>query len=83
MSKRDWRSDLDLVINENLKELIRETKQYNSAISKAKDKSKAQLWVALAILNNKLNHITYEKKGYDKKIPDEELSKILKTLEKL
>lgn len=83
MRKQDWRDELDLIVNESLNELIKETKEYNFAISESKDKSKAQIWVALAILNNKINQLSIGEKNYDKKIPDDELSKILKTLEKL
>jgi hypothetical protein len=83
MSKQNWRDDLELVIEQNLNELIKETKEYDYAIKKSKDKGKAQLWVTLAIINNKLNNLNVEKKEYKKKIPKEELNNILDTLEKL
>ncbi len=83
MKDNKWRNELDSLINHNLDELIKETKKSNYAISKAKDKSKAQIWIALALLNQKINDLKFEKKTYDKKLPDEELTKILKTLEKL
>jgi hypothetical protein len=85
MSKQNWRKELDPVINTYLNNLVKETKEYNYAISKSKDKSKAQLWIAMAILNNKLNNIIYDKKinDYKNKIPKEELNKIVETLEKL
>lgn len=82
MADKNWREDLDLVIEQNLNELVKETKEYDFAIKEAKNKSKAQIWVALAIINNKLNQII-TKKNYKKKIPKEELKKIIKTLEKL
>lgn len=83
MSKdNEWREGLDLLIEQNLNELIKETKEYDYAISKSKDKSKAQIWVALALINNKLNTII-NKKDYNKKIPKKEMDKILDTLEKL
>ncbi len=83
MSKKNWRGDLDPVVEQNLNDLILETKEYDYAIRKAGNKGKAQLWVALAIINNKLNHILMNEKKYEKKIPKEELDKILDTLEKL
>lgn len=83
MSDVKWRKELELLIETNLSELLKETMKYNDAISKAKDKSKAQIWVAMAILNHKINSISLEKGKSEKKIPEEELSKILKTLEKL
>jgi len=72
-----------MLIEKNMTELIKETKEYNYAISKANDKSKAQIWVALAIINNKLNQIIVGDKKYEKKLPKKELDKILNTLEKL
>jgi CYTH domain-containing protein len=83
MSKQNWRKDLDGIIDHNLSEIIKETKKSNSAIIKSKDKSKAQIWVAIALLNQKINDLKFEKKEYEKKLPEEELTKILKTLEKL
>ncbi len=84
MTDKAWRKDLDILIDENLNELIRETKEYDYAIKNAKDKSKAQLWIAIAILNNKINSINMLKNSnYDKKIPKDELDSIIKTLETL
>lgn len=83
MTDSDWRLDLERVVEQNLGELIRETKEYDYAIKRAKDKSKAQIWVALAILNHKINQQNVMKKGYESKIPRDELTKILETLEKL
>lgn len=83
MTDIDWRENLEKVVEQNLNELVRETKEYDSAIREAKDKSKAQLWVALAIINNKINQILIKDKKYNKKIPKEELDNIIDTLEKL
>lgn len=83
MVDSDWRIDLERVVEQNLGELIKETKEYDYAIKKAKDKSKAQIWVALAILNNKINQLNISKKDYKSKIPKDELNRILETLEKL
>lgn len=57
MKDNNWRENLDLLIDKNLNELIKETKIYNDSIKSAKDKSKAQMWVALAILNHKINYL--------------------------
>lgn len=83
MGDSKWRYDLDLLIEENIRELIRETKEYDDAILRSRNKGKAQIWVALAILNHKINKLDIEKKSYETKIPKDELSKILKTLESL
>jgi hypothetical protein len=85
MSDKSWREDLEKVVEQNLNELINETKEYDYAIKKAKDKAKAQIWVALALINNKINELGISEKNnkYKKKIPKEELKNILDTLEKL
>jgi hypothetical protein len=83
MTNKNWREDLDLVIDENLNDLIKATKHYDSAIRKSKDPAKAQMWVAMALLNAKLNNITVNKKAHENKIPQEELNNIIKTLEQL
>lgn len=83
MGDTNWRSELDLLVEANLNELLKETKEYDYAISKAKNKSKAQIWVGLAIINSKLNRILLKDKKYEKKLSKEELDKILNTLDKL
>lgn len=83
MADNKWRDQLDKLIEENLNELVKNTKEFDYAIRKSKDKSKAQIWVALALLNDKINQITMKDKKYDKKIPKEEIDKILETLEKM
>ena len=84
MADSNWRSNLDILIDKNLDELINETLEFNSAISIAKDKSKAQIWVAMAILNSKLNKILLEKGNADKpRLEKKEVDEILRKLEKL
>lgn len=85
MSDKKWRKELDLLIENNLNELLIETKEYDYAISNAKNKGKAQLWIALAIINNKLNNIgmNAKNKNYTKKVPRKEIEQILNTLETL
>lgn len=83
MKDNNWRLDLDLLIEQNLNDLIKETKEYDYAIKKSTDKSKAQIWIALAIINNKLNRLLVKEKTYEKKLSKDELNKILNTLEKL
>lgn len=84
MSDKNWRNNLDLVVEQNLNELISETKEFDYAINLAKDKSKAQMWIALAIINKKLNDLSVGSTGKSKaKIPKSEMDDILKTLETL
>jgi len=83
MTDSKWRKELDILINENLNELINETKEFDYAIVKAKDKSKAQMWIALALINSKLNKLLIEKSKYKNKLEKEEINDILKKLEKL
>lgn len=82
MKQQNWREELDLIIEQNLNELIKETKEHDYAIKKSKDKSKAQIWVAMALLNHKINQLSIQKE-YQNKISKEELDNILKTLEKM
>jgi len=79
----NWRTELDTLINERLNQLLKETKNYNYAIKKSKDKSKAQIWVALALLYDKIKSIETKAEKYNKKIPKDELDKILKIIEDL
>ncbi len=82
MTDNKWRKELDILIDKNISELLKETKEYDYAISKAKNKSKAQMWIALGIINHKLNLILNEKE-YKKKLKKEEVEDILNKLEKL
>jgi hypothetical protein len=83
MSDKKWRDDLDPLLAHSLNELIKETKAYDYAIRESKDKSKAQLWVALALIYQQLNAEKLKQTAHERKIPQEELDKILKTLENL
>lgn len=78
-----WRNDLDILIEENLKQIIAETKEFDSAIKKSKDPGKAQIWVAIALLNHKVKSLEYDNIKHEKKIPKDELDKILKSIESL
>ncbi len=82
MVQQNWRKELTLDIEESLTQLLRETKEFDSGIKQAGDKSKAQIWVAMAILNNKLNQLidnSGQKK--EKKLSEKDLKKLLKALE--
>ncbi len=81
--KHEWRKNLDLLIESRLKELIKETKNYDYAIKKSKDKGKAQIWVALALIYDKIKALENKTEKYNKKISEDELNKILKTIENL
>ncbi len=78
-----WRKELDLLIESRLNELIKETKNYDDAIRLSDDKGKAQIWVALAVLYDKIKRLESALKNTDRRIPSEELDKILKIIEKL
>lgn len=83
MSDIKWRENLNLIVEESLNEILRETKEHSSAIKKSQDPAKAQIWVAIALLNKKLKDQEIENKKYKSKIPKKELDKILKTLEQM
>lgn len=83
MADNSWRQELDLLIEENLNELVKETKEYDYAIKESSNKGKAQIWVALALLNHKINQLHMESEEYQKKLPPEEIDKIISSLENL
>lgn len=83
MAKNVWRKELDNSLNSYVEELVKKTKRYDSAISLADDKAKAQIWVALALLSQKLHTIELLLTKSDKKLSKEELKKIMKALEQL
>ena len=83
MTDTKWREELDLLVEKNLNELLRETKEFDYAIAKSKDRGKAQMWVALALVNAKLNKILVDKKEYKPKMTKEELKSVMDTLEHL
>jgi len=71
------------ISDKNLSELITETKEFDYAICRARNKSKAQMWVALSIINSKLNKLLLEEKKTKPKFEKKEVENILNTLEKL
>lgn len=83
MADKKWRKNLDLLVDKSLNDLIMETKEFEYAIKESKNKSKAQIWTALALINLKLNKILQEKKTYEKKLTQTEIEEIVSTLEKL
>ncbi|MFW5704632.1 MAG: hypothetical protein ACOCXG_02200 [Nanoarchaeota archaeon] len=83
MTDNMWRGELDLLINKHLGNLINETKEFDYAISLAKDKSKAQMWVAMAILNYKVEKLLTEKNEKKPKLPKDEVDRIVKALESM
>ncbi len=83
MKDTNWRKELDSKLEHDLNMLLKETKDYSYAIEKSKDKSKAQIWVALALINSKLNVLIQESSKKGPKLKKHELDSIVKTLEKL
>lgn len=79
----DWRKNLDMLINTRLNEILKETKNFDYAISKSKDKSKAQIWIAIALLFDQIKKLETNKKTANKNLSDKEMNKILKIIEKL
>ena len=79
----DWRTSLDPLIKDYLDQLLREVIKYRVAYSKAKDISKAQIWVALALLYREINLLKSTIEEIKEKLYNEdEKSKIEKTLKK-
>ncbi|HIP66868.1 MAG TPA: hypothetical protein EYH09_01975 [Candidatus Nanopusillus sp.] len=79
----DWKTNLDPLIRDYLNQLLKEVIKYRAAYSKAKDISKAQIWVALALLYREIILIKSAIEEIREKLYDEEeKSKIEKTLKK-
>ena len=79
----DWKTNLDPLIKDYLDQLLREVIKYRVAYSKAKDISKAQIWVALALLYREINLLKSTIEEIKEKLYNEdEKSKIEKTLKK-
>ena len=79
----DWKTNLDPLIRDYLNQLLKEVIKYRAAYSKAKDISKAQIWVALALLYRGIILIKSAIEEIREKLYDEEeKSKIEKTLKK-
>lgn len=57
MNKNNWRDYLNKELKYYLEKLILESFSHRYALEHASDKGKAQLWVALAILNKKLSDV--------------------------
>ena len=81
MADNKWRNKLDSVVEQNLKELVKETKEFDYAIKSSSNKSKAQMWVAMALINSKLNRILLEGQKTPPKLSEADREEILKTLE--
>ncbi|MCX8193938.1 MAG: hypothetical protein N3G19_01065 [Candidatus Pacearchaeota archaeon] len=55
MSKNNWRNHLNKELKHYMEKLILESFSHRPALELAPDKGRAQLWVALAILNKRLS----------------------------
>ncbi len=70
-----WRDNLDPKIKEHFEALIKEVSKEKSLY---KESSKAQLWVAIAILNKKVSDLELKIKSLEKKNkPNKKLKKAL------
>ncbi len=65
-----WRDYLDERIKPHLERLIIESINYNNIYSLAKDKGKAQLWIALAILHKQLHNANLKIDYLEKALQD-------------
>ena len=56
----DWKKNLDPVIKDYLNDLLKKVLEEKKAYSQARDVSKAQIWVALALLYREISLIKSE-----------------------
>ena len=79
----NWKSELDPVIKDYLNNLLKEVAEYKKAYSKAKDISRAQIWVALALLYRKITVLEATiNEIKDRLFNETEKDKLEKTLKK-
>lgn len=87
-----WRNKLPPHLDQQISELVRETKKHKRAYMDSDSKANAQLWISLAIINKKLNKINegleriqegMEKAGKAMTFREEKMKKIMKALEEL
>lgn len=76
MEKQNWRKNLDKTIEISLNNLIKETQKHDSAIKNSDDKSKAQIWIGMAILNHKLDLLLNLKAQNNKKSEEKKKTEI-------
>lgn len=87
-----WRDQLPPHLDQELSNLIKEVRAYERAYNSSDSKANAQIWVALALMNKKLNEINQgikrvqngmEEAGRALTFREEKMQKILKALESL
>ena len=66
----DWREQINPVIKSHLESQIKETTAHKDAYSKAKDPTKAQLWVAIANLSKQIFDMHLRVKVLEKALAD-------------
>ncbi len=65
-----WRENLDKNLRPYVERLIKESFEYKKVFDSAKDKGKAQLWIALAILSKQIYDIKLELKYIERTLQD-------------
>jgi len=88
-----WRKKTDPIIKEHLEAQIKESYIHKKAYSEAKDPKNAQLWIAVANLSKQVFDLNLKVKFLEKtlreisgkkskKEPDDDIKKILDTMQK-
>ena len=78
-----WRSKLDPKIREHFEDLVKEVANEENAYKTSKKASKAQLWVALAVMAKRVSDLEIKFKQLEKSNPQKKNSKIKKSLKNL
>lgn len=76
-----WRKNLNKSIRPYVEKLIRTSFLYKKGYSKADDKGKAQLWVALALLSKQLSEIELKLKLFEGVLKEISPKKVIKLKE--
>ena len=67
---RSWREKVDPIIKNYLEAQVKETLQYKDSYNVAKDKGKAQLWIAVANLSKQIMSVEMKTKYIENVLKD-------------
>ena len=78
-----WRNKLDPKVREHFEDLVKEVANEREAYKSSKKASKAQLWIALAVLAKKVSDLELKVKRIEKSNPTKKGERVKKALKNL
>ena len=70
-----WRENIDNSIRPYLEKLINQTFTFKEQYEKSSDKSKSQLWIALAIISKQIHELDLKLRYFEKILKDKKTQK--------